>query len=91
MVNASFHSSLSIDLATYPFAENASNEPLTFLLVIPNDREESRRIGLASPVGRDLLRQSASPRVSAPLRCARNDISGDFGGLDTFSAKGVGS
>ena len=40
-------------LATYPFAENTSNEPLMFLLVIPNEREGSRRIGLARPSGRD--------------------------------------
>jgi len=58
--------------------KNGSNEPLTFLLVIPSAAEGSRRIGLASPVGRD---------SSAPLRYARNDISVDFGDFDTVSAK----
>ena len=40
--------------------------------------EESRLKGLASLVGRD---------SSAALRYARNDMSGDGGGFDTFSAK----
>ena len=69
MVNCQWLTSLPIDLATYHFAENALNEPLPFLLVIPNKREGSRRIGLASPVGRDLLRQSLRSCLgSAALR-----------------------
>ncbi len=72
------HESLVFYLATYHFAEEVSNEPPPFLLVIPSAAEGSRRIGLASPVGRD---------SSAPLRCARNDMLGDFSGFDTVSAK----
>ncbi len=47
------HSPLTIDLSTYPFAEEVSNEPPTLLLVIPSAAEGSLRIGLASRVGRD--------------------------------------
>ena len=70
-------------LATYRFAEEVSHEPPPLLLVIPSAAEGSRRIGLASLVGRDLLRQS----LRSCLGSARNDMMGDFGGCDTFSAK----
>ena len=65
-------------LATYSLWKNGSNTPPNPLVVIPSAAEGSRRRGLASPSGRD---------SSAPLRFARNDISGDFGGFDTVSAK----
>ena len=59
---------MTSDLATYHFLKTTSNEPPRLLLVIPSEAEGSRRFGLASPKGRDLLREPSVTRLRiAPL------------------------